>query len=177
MDNNRSYAKPKPIKDTSVDEHEVVLQAKGGHGGLKAVVNILHSIGIVTTESYYKRADGRVEQKIIVHVRETAKRYAERPEQPFEDKSGDVYLMRSLQTIGKYKLGHSIHARQREHEVIVDYGEEFQIIGIHYCSTDRFAFETWLKKEVIKWGAKHVERETYMMTDEHVEKFISLPNE
>lgn len=168
---------PKPIKDTTPAEDEATLQVRGGHGAIKAAVNALRQVGIVSTEPYRNRGDGSVDQKIYFTAYQPAQRYAEQPEAPYVDKSGDIYLMASLDILGKYKLGESIHARQRLGEVIKDYDERFRIIAIHYCSTDRFARETWLKKEVLKWGAKHLERETYWMSDECVQRFISLPNE
>lgn len=142
-------------------------------------LNLLVEAGILTDFTFDKatgRKDGEVDQIFRLQV-VGAKHYETRPEKPFEDKSGDIYLMASLETVGKHKMGHSIHSRQRLGEVITNYGEPFRIVGIHYCSTDRYARETWLKKELVKWGAKHIERETYLLTDEQVERFIALGNE
>lgn len=169
---------PKPSHEKPLADNQVVLSIRGGsHDAVKAVVNALRAYGaIVSTEKHRNRADEGVDQKAYATI-EPEHRYADRPEQPYVDKSGDIYLMASLEILGKHKMGHSIHSRQRLGEVITDYGEPFKIIAIHYCSTDRYARETWLKKEILKWGAKHIDRETYMMSDACVQRFISLPSE
>lgn len=169
---------PKPVKDTTPDVHELTLKARAGSSGaLMQFINHQHSLGAVSQGLYIKRSDGSVDQTITVVVYELAKHYEPKPEQPFEDKSGFVYLLKSLVTDGRFKLGESIHPRQREQEVSDSYHEPFKIIAVQYVSDNRFARETWLKAELVRWGCKRLEREAFQMTDEQVERFIALGNE
>ena len=176
---DRSFPVPKPVKDTTPDPHELVLKARAGsEGALMQLVNSLKAIGKVSQGQKIKRADGSVDQTLTIAMYKLAKHYEPfAPERPFEDKSGEIYLMASLETNGRHKLGLSVHPRQRLQEVIDDYGERFRIIGINYASVDRFARETWLKAELVRWGCKRLERECFQMNDQQVERFIALPSE
>ena len=174
--NNRSFPVPKPIKDTAPDPSEVTLKARAGsQGALMSLVNELRGIGKVTQGQLVKRANGEIDQTLTLSVHKVAKHFEPyAPEKPYEGKSGYVYLLQSLVTNGRYKLGESVHPRQREQEVSDDYQERFKIIAIQYVADNRFARETWLKAELVRWGCKRLEREAFQMTDTQVEKFISL---
>lgn len=176
--NNHSRPAPKLVRDDTPDPCEITVKGHfGSDGALFAFINHFREIGSVKQGRFVRRQDGSIEQVVTVNVYALAKSYATRPERPYEDKSGYVYLLQSLETNGRYKLGESIHPRQREQEVSDDYGERFKIIAVQYVADNRFARETWLKAELVRWGCKHLEREAYQMTDEQVEQFISLPNE
>lgn len=132
--------------------HPATLKFNGSFGQEKAWANALNFLlaqGLIsdfTYEDKHGRKDGESVDRTYYLDIEGAENYATRAEKKAVDKSGYVYLMRSKKTVGRFKLGTSIHVQQRVGEVNRTFEEEFEQIH-SICSDDAYALEQALLKK------------------------------
>lgn len=148
-----------------------------------ATINLLnrlfgnHDLLDLCVEPYqHGRKDGLREQTAYLDI-DPERHYDTKAEKALVERPGYVYLFRSNDRIGIYKIGESEdRVLQRVKEVSGKFEEDFERIHSIHCK-DRFATESYLHDLVVEWGAKALGYELFEMTDGQVEKFISLPNE